>query len=201
MPAVARRPADRGRRTPARAPQLSRLDFENTFRNPADAAVNRWSALVTPFSGGTATPDPAAVYELRSIVALPEQLTLATRFDQKAKSFLLTGMLSALGRPEAGVQVDFYGAASLYAPFKKLASTKTDQRGRYSLRQRFSTSMWIEAFVGVYIGACDSRVASPAPGGCVLQSWSPVFGQLAHATLPKGVKPPAAPKPPAKTRR
>jgi hypothetical protein len=135
------------------------------------------------------------------MVALPEQLTLSTSFDKKTKSFLLSGSLTALGRPEAGIRVHIWGSDSPYSRFKELAVAKTDSHGRYSLRKRFPTSMWLTPFVNVYIGECDRQVVSPAPSGCLLQSWSPVFGNVTHATLPKGVKPPAKAAPAKKTRR
>jgi hypothetical protein len=168
------------------------LDFEKTFENPARADFHRWSALVTPFAGGTATADPAAVYELRSIVPLPEQLTIKARYDAKAKSSVISGKLVTVGRPEAGTAVEIYGRPTIVGSFKKIGTATTDKHGAYSLRKRLAGSMWITPFVGVYAGKCDAAAPSLAPAGCKLQSFSPVFGDVVHATAPKA-KPSAAP--------
>lgn len=160
------------------------LFFNATFRNPDSPDYHLWSAIVTPFAGGTATPDPAAAYELRSIVPLPEQLTVKARYDKKRKDFVISGNLITVGQPEADARIDIYGMASS-GEVKTVGSTKTNRQGAYTLRKKFSTRTLLMAYVPIGAGDCDSAVPSPAPSGCILESWSPVFSALAVAAPPK----------------
>ena len=159
------------------------LDFDAMFRNPSSQDYYRWSTLVTPFASGSATPDPAATFELRSTVTIPEHLTIKASFDKKRRVSVISGRLTAINKPEKGIDVDIYGAGSLFGDFKRLASVKTDASGNYVVRKRFAHTMWVAPYVPIYLGKCDTP-PSLAPAGCPLQTWSSVIGPVVPAMVP-----------------
>ncbi len=153
------------------------------FRNPSSPDYYTWSSLVTPFSLGTATADPAAMFELRSVVTLPEHLTIKTSYDRKHRVSVISGRLTAIDQPEKGIAVEIYGASNLFGDFKRLAEAKTDQQGNYRVRKHFTHTMWVAPYVPIYAGPCD-RPPSTAPAGCPLRTWSPVYGAVVRAVVP-----------------
>src|SRR5439155_17186457 len=97
---------------------------------PSGAGTYTWSALVTPASSWA--PDPSGAFELRALVPIPNELTAHVRYDTKAQSAVLTGKLTAGGKPRGGVDVYVRtgGESSSLSP-----SATTDATGSFSARK------------------------------------------------------------------
>src|SRR5919199_3368442 len=69
------------------------IDFPTTpgvWHNPSARGIYTWRALVTPYTQGTATPNAAGTYELRSLASLPTRIALKGKFDKKRNRVVLT---------------------------------------------------------------------------------------------------------------
>ena len=89
--------------------QLFAADFtiKNVFTNAGTNGDYEWSGVFTPYTPGTATPNPAGTLEARTLVGLPSSLTLK-RVAAK-RGFKLTGQLRIAGVDPKGVRIDLYG--------------------------------------------------------------------------------------------
>jgi hypothetical protein len=153
------------------------IDFSDTpgvFRNPSARGVYRWTVLVTPYTAGTATPNPAGTYELRSLAALPTRIALKGKYDAKRKRAVLTGTLAApaeLGFP-ASVIVEVFKLTASSAKHIGRAKTK---KGKFTFRvkQAKGTTTY-SALVAGYAGPCTGP-AAVAPAGCTRETVAPIF--------------------------
>ena len=66
-----------------------------------------WRASVTPLAPDQHSPLPAKAYELRALVPVPHTLTLHARYEPSTRTALLTGRLTADGKPRAGIKIYF----------------------------------------------------------------------------------------------
>jgi hypothetical protein len=141
--------------------------------NPPIPAEFLWRALVTPFVPGTATQNTAGTDEARSIVVLPQVLTLKGRYDRKTKSILLTGSMTLSGaKAGAGVDVYVFGSTKpTLNTFKRLAQVKTKKGTVYTHRRKATKTMYFVTVVDEYFyrARCDTG-PSAAPAGCVQES-------------------------------
>jgi len=162
------------------------LEFHDSFRNPPTAGAYLWSATVTPFTTGTGDASPTTTYELRAVEALPASLTTKSRYDAKHKVTVISGRLARSGANVGDIHVHVFAATSILGSYKEIAATYTDSHGAYSVKKKLKQTEWIATYVRQYIGDC--MAPSTAPAGCVLQSYSPVLGDIARAVVPKPKK-------------
>lgn len=138
--------------------------------NPATLGQFLWRAFVTPLVPGTTTQNVAGTDEARSIVLLPQVLTLKGRYDRKTGSIVLTGtLILASAKAGAGVDVNVWGSTKrAVSTFKKLGAVKTKKGTIYTYRRKSTKTMYFGTLVAEYFtGArCDTG-ASTAPAGCV----------------------------------
>jgi hypothetical protein len=163
------------------------LELTKGLTNPPLLGAFIWRAFVTPYTAGTTTPDPAGTTEVRSIIPLPQLLTLKGRYEKSTKSFVLSGVLSLAGDKVAGVDVAIYGSTkSAVSTFKRLTAVKTKTKGVYSHRRRAAKTMYFGSLVDEYFtGArCDTG-PSTAPAGCVQENVSiETFSNLVAVKVP-----------------
>jgi hypothetical protein len=160
--------------------------------NPPTPSEFLWRALVTPFVPGTATQNSAGTDEARSIVVLPQVLTLQGRFDRKTKSIVLTGSMTlAGGKVGAGVDVFVFGSTKpVLSTFKRLAHVKTTKGKTYTHRRKSTKTMYFFSAVEEYAYGprCDTG-PSTAPAGCVQESIPlEAFSRLVTVKVPKPKK-------------
>jgi len=143
--------------------------IEQGFTVPEAAGRYPWSALVTPAGAPPALgAEPSRTYELRATLPFPRVLTLRARRDPKTKTVVLSGRLTALGQPEANMQIALLtsGASSSRPTF-----ARTNAAGEYQLRTRVTKTTEYIAFVAEDPGPCVAPSAAPA--GCLTETVTP----------------------------
>jgi hypothetical protein len=147
---------------------------------------------VTPFVPGTTTQNAAGTDEARSIVVLPQVLTLNGRYDRRTKSIVLTGTMTLSGaKAGAGLDVIVFGSTKpAVTTFKRLAQVKTKKGTIYTYRRKSTKTMYFGTFVDEYLyrARCDTG-PSTAPAGCVQESLPlEAFSRLVAVKVPKPKK-------------
>jgi hypothetical protein len=165
------------------------VDFTSVFTNPAATGTYTWRVFETPFTPGTATPDPTATVEARSLVGLPKLFSVKWALNAARTRLTLSGKVTEAGKPRAGVNVRFLGGPkSSFDSWTALGVTKTKADGSFSFTRAVTGSLYVYAHVNPYISDSCSVAASMAPGGCVFESTGPSFGPILHVTVPKAKK-------------
>lgn len=147
-------------------------------KQPASGSY-AWRLLVTPFLYGTATPDDASTFEVRTRVLVPHVLTLTASYQAKTKTLLVSGRLLGNGKPRQGVTFRLWVEAD--DPFWGFLfngwTVKTRADGTYSLRKRLPQAQEAQTLtVSTFFSSPGSgRCGGPpiVPGGCVDESLSP----------------------------
>jgi hypothetical protein len=127
-----------------------------------------WRAVVTPLAPDRRTLRQGRAYEVRALVPVPNRLTLGGRYS--AGQAILTGRLTAGGRPRARVQVRIVKLARVITPsgvvFRDAIAgfVRTDRTGRFTFRAKLPKTAGFVAFVDEGSTRCSGR--SIAPGGC-----------------------------------
>jgi hypothetical protein len=143
--------------------------------------------LVTPYVVGTATLNAGATFEARSRALVPHVLTVKARFRPKAKTVLVTGRLSALGKPRTGVKVSIIGGSPKGATFWE-GSARTRSDGSYSLRKRVRLQLRarkLVVFAYINLGHAPCVDPTAAPGGCVDENISPPASRTVYLRIPR----------------
>jgi len=144
---------------------------EQGLASPANPGRYAWSALVAPASPGSFVAEPSRAFEVRSVVPLPQSLTLRAKHDPKAKSVVLRGKLTALGQPRAGVPIDLSGYSPSSDGFTDFGSVRTNAAGEFSIRRKIARTTQFLASADAEAGPC--KAPSTAPQGCVSESVTP----------------------------
>ena len=161
------------------------LDLVGVFVNPAAAGTYTWSVFETPFTAGTATPDPAGTVEARSLVGLPKLFSVKWALNTARTRLTLSGKVTEGGKPRAGVNVRFLATQKKLGPWTELGVAKTKADGSFSFTRAASGSLYVFAHVNPYISDSCSTAGSAAPLGCQFESTGPSFGPVVHVTVPK----------------
>ncbi len=157
------------------------LDLRNALVNPTGRAELTWRALVAPSAG---TP-----FEIRSIVAVPQTLSLRTAFASRTRTLTLSGKLLFAGLPRPGINVHLAVAARPdLADAQELGIPRTRADGSFALRRVFgrpaaAQHLTVIAYVNFYAGPCSDPPLVPA--GCAEQSVAPPPARIAAVTIPK----------------
>ena len=155
--------------------QLFAADFtiKNVFTNAGTNGDYEWAGIFTPYTPGTANPNPAGTLEARTLVGLPSSLTLK-RVAAK-RGFKLVGQLKVAGVDPKGVKLDLYaGKKGGPAPTavsggtgKRVASSaKLPSSGKYTMARpnvKFATFFQtrFENYTTPCIGASPSGISVP----------------------------------------
>jgi hypothetical protein len=162
------------------------LDFLSVFTNPAKAAVYGWRALVTPYTAGTATPNAAGTYELRSYAYLPVAFTVKARWDRKRHTGVISGKLKLAGFVPNGGSIAFVGGAGTDLSKYALIGRATIKKGAFTLRKKFKRTTYMFGFVPAGAGECNAQETPlGAPAGCIQETTAPLISNRAKLTVPK----------------
>jgi hypothetical protein len=154
------------------------LDFANTFTNPSAAGLGTWRAFVTPYTPGTAAPNPAGTVEVRSIAIFPFTVSLKGRYDKRHRRAVLTGVVRFATLKPSGFGVLILSATSArFTNPKAFAVARTKRGGTFTVRKRITRTLFFTPFVP----PTSSSTCTEAPTGttpCTGQTTSPAFGPL-----------------------
>jgi hypothetical protein len=163
--------------------QVTDLSLLATFVNPATAGTYTWRAIVTPYVYGTATTDDASAFEERTHVLFPYAVTLKAGYAAHSQTLVVSGRVTALGKPQAGVKVslfaDWLGGPADALTFAEVGKPTSRADGTFTVREprkrilqpADKAKLEISAFVDAVPGPCAAPAAAPA--GCVDDSLSP----------------------------
>jgi hypothetical protein len=160
------------------------IDFTSAFTNPSSASVYVWRSLLTPYTAGTATPDAAGTYELRSVAFIPVTFRVKARFDKKKRQAVLTGRL-VLSGVAAGGRVPVIGGAGRDVSKWKLLGTATVKKGAVSFRKRLSKSTYLALLVPPEADTCFDGQPPAAPAGCIRETTAPAISNVVRVVVPK----------------
>lgn len=163
---------------------LTSAYFEDLVSGPAAPGDYTWSALVTPAT--QFAPDPSRAFELRADIPVPQTFTMAARYDAKTKSAVLTGQLTAVGKPRAGVAISL-AASSGTDSFETLGTVRTDASGGFRLRRAVGRTTRFGAQVSTDPESCAAP--STAPGGCLSETFAAPQDASATVIVPRKTDP------------
>jgi len=175
--------------------QLFAADFtiKNVFKNAGTSNDYEWAGIFTPYTPGTATPNPAGTLEARTLVGLPMSLTLK-RVAAK-RGFKLTGQLKIAGVNPGGVKLDLYaGKKAGPAPNavsggtgKRVArSAKLPASGKYTLaRPNVKFATFFQTRFENYTTSCTGPSPSGLPVKCREERIAAVTSNQVKVLKPK----------------
>jgi hypothetical protein len=178
--------------------QLFAADFtiKNVFTNAGTNGGYEWSGIFTPYTPGTATPNPAGTLEARTLVGLPSSLTLK-RVAAK-RGFKLTGQLKIAGVDPSKVKLDLY-AGKKPGPAPNAVSGGTGKRvassarlpasGKYTLaRPSVKFATFFQTRFENYTTACTGPSPSGLPVPCHHERIAAVTSNQVKVLKPKPKK-------------
>jgi hypothetical protein len=156
------------------------MALNGVFSNPTSAGQFVWRALFTPYVPNTGTANPAGTVETRSLVLIPQSITLSASTSKKSRSVRLSGKLTAGGAAVAGVRVTLFAGRSAKA-LKATGRATTNASGAFRFTRRSSNRtlfFQVRASSGVRdAGAAGCAGTSLAPAGCVNATISALSAQ------------------------
>ncbi len=149
----------------------------DVIRPPTTTGRFTWSALVSPPVSGGMSPNEARTFEVRAVEPLPHTLTLRARHDAKKHSVQLSGKLTAVGQPEAGVEIEFYAATDSFSETTFFGPVTTNAAGEFSITRRIDVSTQFSA--DAFVSPTQCVAPSTAPAGCAQETVSAPTGASA----------------------
>jgi hypothetical protein len=178
--------------------QLFAADFtiKNVFTNAGTNGGYEWSGIFTPYTPGSATPNPAGTLEARTLVGLPSSLTLK-RVAAK-RGFKLTGQLKIAGVDPSKVKLDLY-AGKKPGPAPNAVSGGTGKRvassarlpasGKYTMaRPSVKFATFFQTRFENYTTACTGPSPSGLPVPCHHERIAAVTSNQVKVLKPKPKK-------------
>jgi hypothetical protein len=153
----------------------------NEVTAPTAPGNYTWSALVTPATNFVA--DPTGTFELRATLPLPRSLTLDAQYDPKAHAAVLSGNVSAAGKPTAGAAVSLV-AHDRNDKLIDLGTAVTSASGAFRVRRPVDRTVDVEASIASTDGG-PCTAPSTAPGGCVSETVAGPQGASATVIVPR----------------
>ena len=159
----------------------AQLALDGIFTAPTSPGTGTWEMLVTPYTPGRGTPNPAGTWEARALVPLPVVLTIKASYVARTNTWKVSGTLTEGGKPLAGATIRV-GRGQSAKSLARQSSAKTSATGAWSasgrltpkkttfFQARTSASQRDATQVG-----CQSPATSVAPAGCTsatLPPWS-----------------------------
>ena len=142
--------------------------------SPRDHGAYLWRALVTPVAPDRMTALSGQTFELRSVVPVPQRLTLSGRYSTARHRVVLRGTLREAGRPVAGAGVSITELirkvthTGVIFRDASLGDVRTNAVGAYSLRTPLAQTAGFVARTSERITRCFA--ASSVPSGCRSQT-------------------------------
>jgi hypothetical protein len=146
-----------------------------------------WRMFVTPYAGDTGTPNPGATFEARTHVFIPHLLSVRVRYRPKTQRLVVSGRLTALGRPRPNVRITIWAGAR-NDDLRGFGATKTRRDGLYSVSRRVREgrrARLLQVWVFEREPYAPCVEPSTAPAGCVDESLSPPLAQHRQVRIPK----------------
>lgn len=137
--------------------------IDGVFGELTARGMNTWRALVSPPLPSLA-PDEARTFELRAHEPVPHRVTVQGRYDERTRTAVLSGKLTAVGRPERRATVTFLAVRERASTVLGVGTATTDVAGRFSFRHRTRRSTAYIAQTEIDPRACGEP--SSAPAGC-----------------------------------
>ena len=133
------------------------LHLSNLFALPTQNGSYGWTAVTTPYTVGTGTPNAAGTVQARAFVQLPAQLTLKAKVKKKRAT--LSGALRLNNAGLAGVRVSLL-AGSSRTKLRAAGSATTRAGGAFSFRKtvRRTTYFRARATVATRSASCTGGV-------------------------------------------
>jgi hypothetical protein len=122
------------------------LHLSNVFALPSQNGSYGWTAVTTPYTVGTGTPNAAGTVQARAFVQLPAQLSLKAKV--KKKTATLSGALRLNLAGLAGVRVSLLSGSSR-TKLKAAGSATTRAGGAFSFRKTVRKTTYFRAKVTV----------------------------------------------------
>jgi hypothetical protein len=122
------------------------LHLANVFALPAQNGSYGWTAVTTPYTVDTGTPNPAGTVQARAFVQLPAQLSLKAKV--KKRTATLSGALRLNLAGLAGVKVSLLSGSSR-SKLKAAGSATTLAKGAFSFRKTVRKTTYFRARVTV----------------------------------------------------
>lgn len=172
--------------TPGRAAfgaQLTdaRLTLNKIFTSPTAAGTSEWEMLVTTYTPGKGTPNPASTFEARAFVPLPVVLTIKVSYVKKTNTWKLSGKLTEGGKPVPRWTIRI-GRGPNGKAFPAQAVTKTNLAGVWKTAGHLKpkkTTYWVAKAAAqerdYTATGCQNPATAAAPAGCTkatLPPWS-----------------------------
>ena len=159
------------------------VDLPKVFSNPTGRGTYTWRALVMPYVAGTSTQSPGGTVEVHSIVALPQTLTLKSKYDAKRHRVVLSGRLLAAGTARAGAEVHLYSGPTATGRLTAFATVKTRADGTFTVTRSISKTTYFGAQVLFATTTCKESTIATA--SCVAESRAPPLPAFARVIIKK----------------
>lgn len=149
------------------------LTFTDLFTNPNTAGDWRWRAFWTPWTVGTATPNPAGTVETQAVDRIPVQLAI-TSARYRRPFVRITGSLleNRQGRARAVIQV-YVGRTA--RGVRRVTNVRTNARGVYTARIRLTRRgpIWVRTRVVMPAATQDGCAQRTNPAvNCIRTTFS-----------------------------
>ncbi len=166
---------------------IAAFSIRSVFGNPGRRGSYPWNGVFTPYTPGTATPNPANAAQSTSYVRLPVQLSVSAKRQRVGKRTFagVTACLSEGGAKLRGITVNVLGSSTARGKTTRVARGRTNARGCVTTRVRVKTkAMFIRASVSVSPRAASA--CTPATGlapRCSSPSIAPAFDLFSRTTV------------------
>lgn len=158
------------------------FNFEDVLKAPSGAGTHVWRAFVGPIGADGSTADASTTYELRSVLPLPEQLAVKSRYDTKLKQGVITGRYTVQGKGQSGAEVEVVQEPTgSQEPITRRVVTASD--GSFRVRAKLARTTLFLVGVGLSSRPCSG--ASTAAGGCLNETVIPPLPTTVKVTVPK----------------
>jgi hypothetical protein len=178
--------------------QLFAADFtiKNVFSNAGANGGYEWAGIFTPYTPGTATPNPSGTLEARTYVGLPSSLTLKRATAKRG--FKLVGQLKIAGVNPNGIKLDLYSGKKA-APAPNAVSGGTGKRitrspklpssGKYTIaRPNVKFATFFQTRFENYTTACTGPSPSGLPVPCREERIAAITSNQVKVLKPKPKK-------------
>jgi hypothetical protein len=175
--------------------QLFAADFtiKNVFKNAGATGGYEWSGIFTPYTPGTAAPNPSGTVEARTYVGLPSSLTL--KRTKAKRGVKLVGQLKIAGVDPKGIKLDLYSGKKA-GPAPNAVSGGTGKRitrsaklpasGKYSIaRPNVKFATFFQTRFENYTTPCTGASPSGLPVPCLEERIAAITSNQLKVLKPK----------------
>jgi hypothetical protein len=166
---------------------IAAFSIRSVFGNPSRRGSHAWNGVFTPYTPGTATPNPTNATQSTSYVRLPVQLSISAKRQRvKKRTFArVTACLTEAGTALRGITVNVLSSRTPGGKTARVARGRTNARGCVTTRVRVKIkTIYLRASVSVSPRAAAG--CSPTSGlapRCSSPSIAPAFDLFSRTTL------------------